>query len=354
MNVRLGAVMSKKENNFDFIRFLAAVGVIFSHSYPLTGALNEPLIILSNNKFTIGSIAVTSFFILSGFLITKSYVNSKSTLLYFRARALRIYPALICVVLITVFFIGPLVYSSSPVEYFQNKKNYVYLINLTSLRHFSSSLFLNNPLPQVNGCLWTLPHEMLCYCMVPIVGACVKRRFVEFLFLSLLTASLFSTYILFNVDFYLNLFCFACGSSIFLLRNRIVLKHSVAVVCFALTVINMRFNPTKSLAFMINAMTFSYVLFYLSYLKPTYFKNFAKKGDFSYGIYLWGFLIQQLIIFQFDILSPGLNFIVSTLITLPIAFVSWHLIEKQALKLKVPRVNTNVFVSKKEKETELV
>lgn len=335
MSTRLGVVAAGRINNFDFIRFLAALLVIFSHSFPLTGS-TEPLLAFSHNTFSFGGFAVATFFMLSGFLITKSYQKSTNTFSYFYSRFLRIYPALICLVLITLFIIGPLLTTDSLSAYFKNKHTYEYLINLSSLRKKLElpGVFINNPLRQVNGCLWTLPHEMLCYCLVAIFGLCIRKRFLEFAVLLVMAIFVFRPYLFFDIEFYHHLFYFVCGSVFFLLKDRIVLKRSTAIICIFLCFLNFRFTYIKSLAVIIHGCSFTYVLFYFSFLKSTYLKDFAKNGDFSYGLYLWGFPVQQFLIGNLNVYNSYLNFALSAIITLVLAFLSWHLIEKTALKFK--------------------
>ena len=98
-----------RNNNFDFIRFAAALSVVFSHAFDLSGnKYAEPLRQLKGDVLSIGNIAVATFFIISGFLINQSFVRSSNVASYFYSRTLRIYPALIAVTLISVFLIWPL------------------------------------------------------------------------------------------------------------------------------------------------------------------------------------------------------------------------------------------------------
>ena len=96
-------------NNLDIIRFIAATLVVFSHSYPLTLGNNgsEPFAVFSNGQMTFGELAVSIFFVISGFLITQSYDRSKDLIYYMKARTLRIFPGLIFCVILTVFLLGP-------------------------------------------------------------------------------------------------------------------------------------------------------------------------------------------------------------------------------------------------------
>lgn len=95
-----------RENNFDFLRFFAAALVLFAHSYPLVGRReDEPLTVLTGYEKG-GSIAVGIFFVMSGYLIASSWLASSTPRSFLLKRALRIFPALIVAVLLTVFVLG--------------------------------------------------------------------------------------------------------------------------------------------------------------------------------------------------------------------------------------------------------
>src|SRR4051812_15966764 len=101
---KLDLLLKRDCNSLDFFRFLAALLVIFSHSYPLSMGTQyeqkyEPLIVVSNHQMTLGTFAVAIFFIISGFLISASLDRSRSWISYIIARFMRIVPGLVVVVL---------------------------------------------------------------------------------------------------------------------------------------------------------------------------------------------------------------------------------------------------------------
>ena len=109
-------LMDRRKNNFDFIRLMAASLVIFSHCFPLTlpsENAEEPLMIVSGGQITLGNLSVMIFFVVSGFLITQSFVYSQDLRKFLLARVLRIFPALIFLILATVFILGPIVSTDS-------------------------------------------------------------------------------------------------------------------------------------------------------------------------------------------------------------------------------------------------
>jgi len=116
--MHLNGSLHARENNFDFLRFFAASLVLLVHSYPLTGRQPEEPIELLTGYENGGSFAVSIFFVISGYLITSSWLSSSSPTSFLIKRALRILPALALAVLLSVFIIGPLVTTESPGDYF--------------------------------------------------------------------------------------------------------------------------------------------------------------------------------------------------------------------------------------------
>ncbi|MDY6969909.1 MAG: acyltransferase [Spirochaetota bacterium] len=202
--MRLSSIINSpnfKNNNFDFIRFIASFFVILSHSFPLSygNNQNEPLRLLTGNV-TLGSVGVYIFFIISGFLITISFVRSKNLLIYFINRILRIYPAVILVVLLTVFVFGPILTQYSISEYFSNTQTYKYLFTATvfDVRYNLPGVYKNNPFSStLNGSLWTLRFELVMYIAVAIFGliGILKGRIITiFVILSTIVAALIKYY----------------------------------------------------------------------------------------------------------------------------------------------------------------
>lgn len=109
-------VFEERRNNLDFVRLFLAILVIYSHSYPLALGTEktEPLLLLTHGQTTFGTVAVDCFFILSGFLISHSFIHTKSLLSYFRKRVYRIYPAFIISTLFCAFLVAPLAGATSP------------------------------------------------------------------------------------------------------------------------------------------------------------------------------------------------------------------------------------------------
>lgn len=183
-HLHLSNRLSGRINNFDVLRYFAAVLVIYSHSYPLTGKSIEPLALLSKGQWTFGGVAVAIFFVISGFLVSNSFERS-TVLQYTVNRFLRIFPGLFMAVLLSVFVLGPLFTSLEISEYFSNNLTYSYLNNslLLSVQYVLPGMFETNLYPNaVNGSIWTIPYEILGYILVAIIGyyGLLKKKKVSY------------------------------------------------------------------------------------------------------------------------------------------------------------------------------
>lgn len=164
-------------NNFDFLRFVAAYMVLFSHQLVLTGNSGPNI-----TSFDLGKLGVVIFFSISGYLVTQSWDHDPSIWRFLAKRMLRIWPALIVVTCITVLFLGPIV-STEPINhYFINHKTWDYFRVLKLIiRYELPGVFVTNPFPNaVNGSLWTLPIEFRWYLILMALGVVglLRNRFL--------------------------------------------------------------------------------------------------------------------------------------------------------------------------------
>ena len=171
-----------RKNNFNLIRLLAAFGVLFFHVYPLTGLEHDPLSFTRWLNF--GGLSVRIFFIVSGFLLTDSLLRNADIVSFIVARGLRIWPALIGATVFSVFIMGPLVSTDS--AYWKHPATYSYLwsASVFETRSLLPGVFGSNPVPVVNGSLWTLPYEVFWYGVLLLSFSTIKtlRLFMVLLF----------------------------------------------------------------------------------------------------------------------------------------------------------------------------
>lgn len=323
-----------RKNNLDIIRFIAASLVLLSHSFPLTLGNNatEPFAVFSKGQMTFGELAVSIFFVISGFLITQSFDRSKDPIYYFKARMLRIFPGLIFCVLLSVFILGPILTDLSLFDYFKNRETYDYFktITLYWLQFDLPGVFLTNVWPgAVNGSLWTLWFEFFFYIVVAILGVTrlLNKRVVLFSFI-LCTG----IYFLGRGGFYTDLYrYFSAGMVFYLYRKQIRQNGWLAILSFIILAFTVKFGYFDYTMPIFG----TYLIFYLGFETRLKLHNFGKYGDFSYGIYIYAFPIQQIMVHLFNNqLTPLENFALSFPFTLMFAVGSWYLIEKRALKYK--------------------
>lgn len=266
------------------------------------------------------------------------------------ARVLRIYPALIAMLVLTVFGLGCFFTTLPLSSYLTDTKTYTYLLKgatlITGVTWKLPGVFHGNPYQDaVNGSLWTLPYEIYMYGILTIVWLAlriVKASRLRLFHMATLTAVATSGVLLLVSHFTFNapteggfvklFYMFFSGAAFHVLKERITISHRVfwlflvALLASALT--------NSQLFFVIYQFTLAYLLFYVAYVPSGPIRKYNELGDYSYGVYIYAFPIQQFI----AALAPGVSVLsmvlVSTLATLLMATLSWHLLERRALGLK--------------------
>lgn len=332
-----------RKNNFDFLRLMLASMVIISHSYPLT---NEPEIFanLTNHQLDLGSFAVNTFFILSGYFIFISLRRSKSVKNYLSKRLLRLYPALLVLMLISLITL-PFVYTGQNI--FMESSYWLYAPNALSLyhlQHYINGVFSDNPYPEsVNGSLWSLSYEFTLYIGL-VLFYFIKNQKVSvllaaFIFIASWALSLFKPNFLTNYFSYafldtnqlyrLSVFFFA-GSLLSFFNLSKINKLSVRLLLALIILISIYFGNYK----MISPFILPPLILLLGLLATPIISSLSEKvGDISYGVYIYGFLVQQFLMNYFS-LSPLFLMSLSLPITFILAYLSWHFVEEKMMRFK--------------------
>ena len=329
-----------RANNFTLIRIFLAWSVLYGHSFAIASipGVRDPLTQIFQGSIWIGEIAVNGFFALSGFLVTGSLIK-RGAWDYAISRCLRIFPALLLCVFFSVFFLGPLVTSLPVEEYLIDKNAWGYLTN--SLAFFPMQwnlpgVFEDNPRTAVNGSLWTLTVEVRCYLILMVLGmfGLFRDRANGNLAVVCLAAFAFFNYtdipLLGHKEKWARPAAyFLMGVVAYLNRERVVLNGRIALLALILVVVSFG----KDWFDYVFAPSYIYLLFYLSYCPP-HFKADEKIGDISYGIYIYAWPVQQLSMMMFPGTYPVFNIVTSSLLVIPIAWLSWHYVEKPTLAYK--------------------
>ena len=329
----LETVIKRSNNNFDLIRLIAALMVIFGHSFDLFNSNGYYDPVKAVVKESSGTLAVYIFFFMSGIFITGSFINKKDHTSFIQMRVFRIWPALIACTLLAVFFIGVILTTLPLKQYIGNPDTWKFLFsnillyNVTS--HRLPGLFIANHFGSaVNGSLWTLPFEVKCYCIVFISGLAGflrSKTFIVSFFLVLVFTLVLQPNYLTVLGGKLVLF-FTAGMLLYIYKHRFLVDYRISLLliisCFCVYG-TWFFQPLFYLALPYTALVLG---------ASSVFKKIKLPGDYSYGIYIYGFLIQQVLANLF----PGLNSYYSLLLTLPIVIplgiLSWHLIEYPAIE----------------------
>lgn len=171
MKVRLSDRLNIISTNVNIIRFLAAIGVIISHSFYVAENKPDLLYVFSNGQINLGGVAVGIFFFFSGLYVTKSLMRTETARSFMWKRCIRIFPQLWIVVGLCIFIMGPILSSKNIIEYFTSIETYKYLFNAFLIPiHNLPGVFDNNIYDAtVNGPLWTMPIEFIAYCSLAII-----------------------------------------------------------------------------------------------------------------------------------------------------------------------------------------
>ncbi|MDZ4812351.1 MAG: acyltransferase [Pseudomonadota bacterium] len=338
----LADCLNQGRDNFLPLRLIAAVLVVFGHSYALAQSPGLHDFIgkagWGPGVYT-GSIAVDIFFVVSGFLVVGSYVRRRDLKFFVGSRVLRILPAYLVCVVLCAYLIGPFVTQLPVVDYLLHRDTLAYVLkNLDFIRleWYLPGVFESNPHPRVvNGSLWTLPVEVRLYVLVALVGACglLHRRWMFNLLLGAVVMlwawQSEPANFLFRNDTTLRLAgLFALGSAFYLNREFIPLNGYLACV-LVLIAWWMHGTPYFMSLF---GLALGYGSLWFAYVPRL--GRFNRIGDYSYGVYLWGFPVQQLVVRALEAPTPMLLFFGSLPIVLLIAIASWHWVEKPLLRLK--------------------
>jgi peptidoglycan/LPS O-acetylase OafA/YrhL len=335
----------RRQNNFDAVRLFLAMTVVLGHlTWMLPGNYGPLQVAL--NHFD-GAKAVDCFFVISGFLIFRSFRRSKSHADYWSNRVRRIYPALVAVIVATVIW-GAFVTTASPKEYF-NSSTLGYLIyNFLFMSFKQNSLpgvFENSQVHYLNGALWTLKIEAMFYASVPLI-VLFARRFLRFEILAVI-------FYLLSVIFKMTLHHMAVtkqlpvydnwgsqlpGQLSFFMAGGLLEYCSEAFRRHASIYLGLAVSGLVVSSWLgvyaLYPISLAIVVIYICDVLP-YLGNISRYGDFSYGLYVSHFPI----VLSFAALSvlsgnPALRAVITLLACLLYAILSWHLIEKRWLRSK--------------------
>lgn len=332
-----------RANHLNTLRLAMALLVIWSHSFAIyygTEAF-EPVSLLLGGVYNAGNIAVRVFFVISGFLITVSFIRRKSMLDYLRKRVARIYPGFMAAVAVRLFVIVPLFAQNTPPPHELLKSLGFALL----LQNTIPAVFQTHPVAAVNGALWSIPFEFWCYLAVMALGAArllPRRALILALTLGIVAGKAVLDildrkpgggiigeiigwpYLWFSIAP-----CFLVGMLVYLYRAHIPRSRALAiglVIAFILSA-----HVSRLLCDALFPFVAAYATFHVGMSRRA-MPDAARFGDFSYGTYLYGFPIQQMLV---EARLPFPAYMAAAMVcSLLAGMASWFLVEKRFLSRK--------------------
>ena len=326
--------MTEKSTNLQFLRFVAACMVIFSHSFAITqgSSENEWLWKATKGQLDLGAVAVAIFFLCSGYLIARSMEKRKLSFIEFLvSRIKRIIPPLLFVIVCSVF-IGAII-SSLPIKtYFTEVQTYRYLLNgIMILQHELPGVFIDAKYAStVNGALWTLPVEFLCYiaCYIAWKMGFLKKKKILWT-IPLVTCASIMIYV--SGIYYPILravirpcLLFYIGVIYCVYRDVIKLQKQYIIFC-VIGILTCAFLKIWNVGML---LFFPYLMIMWWFYSKQHFTKLGNLGKYSYSLYLWGFPVQQFVAERFSWeLSPYTDAVISLALAFMLAVITYYLVE---------------------------
>jgi len=339
------ALNGGRPTGFDYLRISLSVVIVFAHSIITSYGEAAGATIWEVPYRPLVGMFLPMFFALSGFLVAGSLVRTTSVVQFLGLRVIRIYPALCVEVLISALLIGPLLSTLPVKDYFSSPAFYLYLLNMTGDIHYLlPGLFHDNPYPNiVNMQLWTVPYEIAAYLTVALLAVIgiKKSHWIAPAATLLLLVAYFAVRVIVKKQWALIaihgglpgellLACFFSGISLYLYQDRVPWSLSLCVISGVVTSLLVGLIPFGDF---IVAPFVAYFTVSLGLTNPKKLR-ILQGADYSYGIYLYGFVLQQALASFPWAREWWINILVCVPAAAAIAAVSWHFVEKPALDLR--------------------
>ncbi|UQX88186.1 acyltransferase [Jatrophihabitans telluris] len=359
----LSDVFSGRSNSLGFLRWVFATLVVVDHSFPIGGFNGgvDPTWKWSRSQDSLGGIAVGGFFVVSGFLVTRSWFTSRGTLRFLWRRFLRIFPGFWVCLIVTAFLLAPIAWRHE-----RGGLTGVYSVGQDSVWHYISAnfwltmhqyniagLFTHTPYGRTgypaawDGSLWTLIYEFKCYLFLAVLGLVGLLRYRRVvlgltaasyaLMLSWLIDPAWASKLLPMLsDVYVArfLFLFLLGSTIAFYADSLLIDDRIGILAVLLGLYSLHHGGWL----LIGYPCLAYAIVWLAIRLPL--QGFERIGDLSYGTYIYAFPLQMLLAeYGLQRHGPAIFVLASIALAGVAALLSWHLVEKHALRLKNARLS---------------
>lgn len=350
------AESDRRENNFGFLRLLFAALVILSHSPVLVaGDIGRDLLMRLFGTITFGALAVDGFFIISGYLVTMSFVKRHSVPAYFLKRFLRIAPGYLACFIICAFFVAPFVGATNSFPSMHELRALFW-----QARHLLPpdvpGVFVGLNWPLLNGSMWTIAYEFRCYVATAVLGVLglynPRLRLIAIIgvviCIALNAADLpewlhtpeggYVGDVVKNIHFAA---AFGIGSLFYLLDGKIPLNYKGAMISGALLFVLLFYHSVAEAALLIFG---GYLIFWFAFKVPVLaLSRFNNRVDISYGVYLYAWPIQNTLLWYQRDINPWLHCLISLIGAVLLGYLSWILIEKPFLSLAPRQLSLSLF-----------
>lgn len=330
--------VGNRPTGFDYLRLTLALSIIVWHSVTICYGPSAEAYFWTGPPRPLVALLLPSFFGLSGFLVAGS-LERNNIPEFLTLRVTRIFPALAVEVLISAIIIGPLLTSVAWREYFSSYQFFSYFLNLLGdIHYFLPGLFASNPTQKyVNAQLWTVPVELYCYLILTASSIFGVLKIQSGLFVGALCIvviltlgpqfgltplpSLVPDAIFLTVSF---LF----GVSLYVMRCRIAysrLLFSISLCMYIVLCMNRNF-------IYLSALPLTYVIIFVGLQNPPKI-SLLRGADYSYGVYLYGYPLQQSVSYLFPSHRVWyVNALSGVALALVLAFLSWTFVESKVIR----------------------
>lgn len=330
----------RRPAGFDYMRIGLALLVVLMHTVDIAygGVVHRQ--VYGGVMRPFHALVLPMFFALSGFLVAGSLERCRTLVSFLGLRLLRIVPALAVETLLSALLLGPLFTRLPLADYLHSSGFHVYFLNIIGDIHYNlPGVFEQNPTKVVNGQLWTLPYELCCYLALSLIAFLTLAHRPKLFIPLVVTLTLCAT------AYYLNtkhlritqvsgtalVLSFLWGVALYLSRTKIPWSGGLAAAAAALTILGLAVPGFDCAA----SLPGAYLTAYLGLLNPRRNKVLFS-GDYSYGVFLYGFPIQQAVVALAGPMSWWENLALSLPLIGAWAALSWWLVEKPALSLRGP------------------
>lgn len=335
--MKLAELLKKENNNLDVFRLIAAGMVIYGHAYAIAPQAGQTDWIGRMLEYDYsGSLAVKIFFFLSGLVVTNSLLQKRNAVDFAISRFFRIWPGLLAVLVVSALLVVPFFSALSFSDYFSSSQPYRYILKNTFLQldYDLPGAFLNSPHNHaVNGSLWTVPMEVGAYIgllALFLLGVFRSPKLTVGVFLLLMMDPLTGNRLLFtwkSPSFHSDYFipCFAIGAMLAYFKEHIEIGAGIVMGSILIYLL-------------FQASSYKFYFFYMAlflsivYLSGTpLLRRLKLRSDYSFGVYLWGFPVQQILQQSMPEKGTQFNQLASLVVALILGYLSWHLVEKRGI-----------------------